>query len=90
MWRSAGALTDPRSPTAVTRPFCTTNAPRSIGGRPSPTISRAPSNSVTVGGWPDKPAPRQPDERRGGQKRFIAGSLLQRTIKANVYGRVGL
>ena len=38
-----GAWSDPFAPTAVMRPFWTTNAPLSMAGLLSPIISRAPS-----------------------------------------------
>src|SRR5262245_14886961 len=41
-----GAAISPRLPTAVNRPFSTTNAASSIGARPSPSIKRAPSKST--------------------------------------------
>src|SRR5687767_15126409 len=42
----AGALTAVRGPTCVILPPSTTNAAFSMGARPSPTIRRAPSNTV--------------------------------------------
>src|SRR5262245_3948254 len=44
----AGTVTASFRPIAVMRPFCTTNAPLSIGALRSPTISLAPSYTVAV------------------------------------------
>src|SRR5215813_934836 len=49
----AGAATSPRRPSAAIRSPTTTIAASSIGALPSPTISRAPSNTVAAPGvWP--------------------------------------
>src|ERR1700735_385788 len=55
----AGALTAPRTPTAVIRPFSTTNAPFSMGALASPMISRAPSYRTALLAYPT-PASAQP------------------------------
>ena len=46
----AGTFNCPLVPTWVNRLFSTMNAEFSIGARPSPTMSRAPSNTVTPAG----------------------------------------
>src|SRR5713101_1402400 len=44
----AGTFTCPRLPTCVKRLFATMKAEFSMGAAPSPTMSRAPSNTVTA------------------------------------------
>src|SRR5262245_23879541 len=46
----AGTSTSSFRPTRVNRVSSTMNAAFSIGGRPSPVMSRAPSNTVTLAG----------------------------------------